>query len=197
MSAVRYEWVNELPTLAFEMPAGPFPVVVADPPWLFASNSEASPGKNARAHYECQPTDFIAGMPVGQVTGRNSTLFLWATSPMLPDALAVMAAWGFEYKSQIVWDKERVATGYHVRNQHELVLIGRRGRGPLMAHRATVPSIIRERSRQHSRKPEAFYDMIERGYPGTPKLELFARQDRGDLWTAWGNQTELFNGVAA
>jgi len=173
-------------------PPGPWPVVLADPPWRFASNSVAKPHRNPRRHYPTMATEEIAAMPVRSAAGKDSTLYLWATSPMLPDALAVMSAWGFTYKSQIVWDKQKRATGYHVRNEHELLLIGRRGRGPLMAHRTRTGSIIREKSREHSRKPEAVYAMLEDGYPFTVILELFARQMRGLQWAAWGNDVEHF-----
>lgn len=185
--------MTSLPTLAMEMPQGPFPVVVADPPWLFASNSETEPGRNPRRHYPCQPTEDIARMPIGEVAGRDASLFLWAISPMLVEALEVMRAWGFDYKSNIVWDKGVCGLGYWCRSEHEILLIGRRGAGPLMAHRTTTGSILTEKRREHSRKPEAFYSMIEAGYPTARILELFARQQRGPNWTAWGNQTDLFN----
>ena len=173
------------------LPQGPWTVIMADPAWSFSSNSKAKPGRNARGHYDCMTLDEIKAMPVAEVAARDSMLYLWATSPMTPHALEVMTAWGFTYKSQIVWDKMKRGTGFHVRNEHELILIGRRGKGPLMAHRTRTGSIIREKARQHSRKPEAAYTMLEEGYPDTPKLELFARCQRPN-WTAWGDQVERF-----
>lgn len=189
--------MTSLPTLAMEMPQGPFSVVVADPPWLFASNSDAEPGRNPRRHYPCQPTDDIARMPIGEVAGPDASLFLWAISPMLVEAIEVLQAWGFTYKSNIVWNKGVRGLGYWCRSEHEILLIGRRGSGPLPANRTTLGSIINEKRREHSRKPEAFYSMIDTGYPNARILELFARKERGANWSAWGNQTDLFNDVEA
>lgn len=187
--------MSALPRLAMEMGVmGPFPVVVADPPWLFQSNSDENPGKNARGHYECQPTEDIAAMPIGKLCGPDTSLFLWTTSPMLPDGLHVLQSWGCTYKSQMVWNKTGAfGTGYWNRNVHELVLVGRRGRGLLPANRTTLRSVFDAPVREHSRKPEIFSQIIEEGYPGIQKLDLFARQSRGPLWSPWGDQIALFD----
>ena len=186
--------MSSLPTLAMDMGVvGPFPVIVADPPWLFQSNSEENPGRNARSHYDCQPTEDIARMPIGELCGKDSTLYLWTTSPMLPEGLHVLESWGFTYKSQMVWIKPSISTGYHNRNQHELVLVGRRGKGPLMENRTSVPSVFYGPKREHSRKPDQFAEIIESGYPNFHRLDLFARQRRSRLWTAWGNEIAHFD----
>jgi len=175
---------------AIELPAGPFDVILADPPWRFASNSARRPGRNARAHYPCMTADEIAEMPVHLCVGDSCLLLLWATAPMLPDALAVMDLWGFRYKSQVVWIKDRIGTGYWVRNRHELLLIGTHRR-PHCPRPLFADSVIEAPRRQHSRKPGAIHEAAEAAYPDARKLELFARAERPG-WTVQGNETRKF-----
>ena len=118
----------------------------------------------------------------------TAVLFLWATAPMIEDALAVMQAWGFEYKSQIVWDKEIAGTGYWFRNQHELLLVGTRGKVPAPAEGTQWPSVIRALRRAHSEKPERALELIEDYFPTLPKIELYGRGESRPGWDAWGNE---------
>jgi N6-adenosine-specific RNA methylase IME4 len=106
---------------------------------------------------------------------------------MLLDALSVMQAWGFDYVSNFVWVKDRVGTGFWLRNQHEHLLIGKRGDIPAPQRSSAPPSIISAPHREHSRKPDEAYLLIERMYPELPKIELFARGCR-EGWSAWGNE---------
>lgn len=168
---------------------GPFNVILADPPWRFASNSKAKPGRNAMRHYQTMPTADICALPVP--AAKDAVLLIWATSPMLPQALQVMAAWGFRYKSQAVWVKSRIATGYWARNRHELLLIGTRGRIPCPKPTLFPDSVIEAPTREHSRKPDIVRERIEAAFPGLSKLEMFARSQR-EGWAAFGNETNKF-----
>jgi N6-adenosine-specific RNA methylase IME4 len=129
----------------------------------------------------------ICAMEVEQIAAPDAVLFLWTTAPMLPEAMQVMHAWGFTYKTHMVWGKDRPGLGYWVRNQHELLLIGACGNMRSPAEGARPPSIIVAPKREHSRKPDEAYELIERMYPDLPKIELFARNAR-DGWSQWGNQ---------
>ena len=104
-----------------------------------------------------------------------AALFLWVPSPQIRAGNKVVEAWGFEFKSSAVWDKEIAGNGYWFRQQHELLYIATRGDMPAAPTSARVPSVIRSRRREHSRKPDEVYGIIERMYPGLPKVELFAR----------------------
>lgn len=166
-----------------------FSIILADPPWLFAANSEAKPGKGARRHYPCMKTAEICDLPIKALAAKNALLLLWGTVPMLPDALRVMHAWGFQYKSQLAWPKGKIATGYWARNAHEYVLIGRRGKFPCEKPALFPTSIIPGKAGKHSEKPTWVHERIEARHPEATKLELFARRAR-DGWSSLGNQLE-------
>jgi N6-adenosine-specific RNA methylase IME4 len=128
---------------------------------------------------------------VTSIAATDCVLFLWATAPMLKDALRVMAAWGFAYKSHIVWHKLRPGAargpGYWVTGEHELLLIGTRGNVPAPAPGTQSPSVIAAPVGEHSEKPEAFARLIESYFPNLPKVELNARRARPG-WVTWGNE---------
>ena len=174
---------------------GPFDVILADPPWAFASNSEAKPGRNARRHYPCMKVAEIAAMPVTDWAAKSALLLMWTTSPFLPDAIDVIRAWGFKYKSHIVWDKGRIGTGYWARSSHEPLLIATRGKFPCPKPALFPTSVIAAARRAHSRKPDDVHQIVDARIPDARKLELFARQER-DGWEAWGNETDKFEAVA-
>src|SRR5262245_38179880 len=109
------------------------------------------------------------------------------TVPHLRESFQVLDAWGFEYKTNIVWVKDKIGLGYFVRNQHELLLVAARGDMPLPSPANRPPSVISAPRREHSRKPDEAYEIIERMYPTLPKIELFARQTRSG-WAAWENE---------
>jgi N6-adenosine-specific RNA methylase IME4 len=165
---------------------GGFGVVYADPPWRFEPYSrESGMDRAADNHYPTMTLDDLLVLPVP--AAADAVLFLWATVPMLPEALDVMAAWGFTYKSQFVWVKDRIGTGYWARNQHELLLIGTRGDIPAPAPGEQFASVIAAAVGEHSAKPAAFAEMIEEMFPHLPAVEMFARGPRLG-WTVWGNE---------
>lgn len=177
---------------------GPFDIILADPPWRFKSNSEKNPGRNAIGHYGCMELEDIAALPVGEIAAKDALLLLWVTVPFLPQGLDVARAWGFSYKSELVWVKDRPGTGFWARNRHEVVLICRRGKFPCRSKGENAPfpdSVISGQQREHSRKPDALHDMIDavpQWVDRTSRLEMFARETRPG-WTSWGNETTKFD----
>lgn len=170
------------------LPTKKYGVIYADPEWRFEVYSrDTGMDRAADNHYPTTATDAICQRPVGDIASDDCALFLWATAPMMPDALRVMTAWGFEYKSQCVWVKDRIGTGYWFRNQHELLLVGTRGKVPAPAMGTQWPSVIEAPVGKHSAKPDRFYELIEGYFPNLPKIELNARRAR-EGWDAWGNE---------
>ncbi len=159
----------------------PCPIVYADPPWQYGNTAGASAAED---EYPTMPLADICALQVPAT--RDAVLFLWATSPLLPEAMKVITAWGFTYKGSIIWDKD-MGTGNWVLNCHELLLIAVRGDIPCPAPANRPKSVVRAPRGKHSAKPEVFAEMIERMFPGLPKVEMFARSAR-DGWTVWGNQ---------
>lgn len=175
-----------LAAVQLSMPNRKFGVIYADPEWRFEVYSrDTGMDRAADNHYPTTGTDEICQRPVGDIAADDCVLFLWATAPMLPDAFRVMAAWGFEYKSQVIWRKDRIGTGYWFRNAHELLLVGTRGKIPAPAMGTQFASVIDAPVGAHSAKPDQFYELIEAYFPNLPKIELNARRARHG-WTAWG-----------
>lgn len=168
------------------MPDKQFGVIYADPPWKFKSYSkETGMDRAADNHYPTMDTEAIEALAVP--AANDCVLFLWATVPMLPQALAVMGEWGFEYKSNFVWVKDKSGTGFWNQNAHELLLIGTRGKIPAPAPGEQYPSVFEAPRGAHSAKPFAFREMIEDMFPTLPRIELFARE-RFTGWDVWGNE---------
>jgi N6-adenosine-specific RNA methylase IME4 len=168
------------------LPNKRYGVILADPEWKFEFWSEA--GKNnssADNHYPTTPLDEIKRRDVPSISADNCILFLWATVPMLPAGLSVMAAWGFESKSHCIWRKDGVGTGYWFRNAHEILLVGTRGKIPAPAPGSQWTSMIDASVRMHSEKPDWQYELIESYFPHLLKIELNARGRRPG-WDAWG-----------
>ena len=134
------------------------------------------------------PLHDICALPVHDLVTSDSVLFMWSIVPHLEQAFDVLNAWGFQYVSHLCWVKDRPAQGYWARNQHELLLIARRGDVP--APNPPPASVIAAARREHSRKPDEAYEIIEQMFPGLPKLELFARGGR-EGWAAWGNEVDI------
>jgi N6-adenosine-specific RNA methylase IME4 len=165
-----------------------YPIILADPPWKFdVYDAESGLARAAAAHYPTMAIEDICKLPIAELATRDAVLFLWSTAPHLQKAFQVLAAWGFEYRTNIVWVKDRSGLGYWVRNQHELLLIARRGDMPAPLPGDRPASVIDAARREHSQKPDEAYEIIERMYPELPKIELFARSARNG-WAAWGNQ---------
>lgn len=167
------------------LPTKRYGVILADPEWKFETWSANGMHRAADNHYATSETEKIAARPIADIAAKDCVLFLWATAPMLLDALHVMAAWGFAYKSHGIWDKEIAGTGYWFRNQHEVLLVGTRGDIPAPAMGTQPSSVFREARGEHSVKPTAFHELIERWFPSVPKIELNARAARPG-WDAWG-----------
>jgi N6-adenosine-specific RNA methylase IME4 len=178
-------------TLEEDLPAGIYDVILADPPWDY----EFSPTdqRQIENQYPPMPLDEILALEVP--AADNAVLFLWATAPKLEEALSVLHAWGFSYKTGAAWDKEKIGMGYWFRGQHELLLVGTKGHfsPPEEANRPS--SVFREERRGHSVKPECVYRALEVMFPDARRLELFARGVARPGWTVWGN--EVTNGETA
>jgi len=162
-----------------------YAVIYADPPWQYDNN--ASDTRKIENHYPTMSLEEICALPVHEITHKDAILFLWVPSPLVPEGIQVVNAWGFTYRTQFAWDKERAGMGYYVRNQHELLYIAPKGDMPPPPTRARLPSVIRSPRRGHSQKPDEAYEYIEAMYPQLPKIELFARNTRPG-WEAWGNE---------
>jgi N6-adenosine-specific RNA methylase IME4 len=185
----------DLPATPLPETAGGFKTVLADPPWRFTNRTgKAAPEHRRLDRYQTMTVGAIKAVSVAEVVADNAHLYLWAPNALLADGLAVMEAWGFRYVSNIVWAKRRKdggpdgrGVGFYFRNVTELLLFGVRGSMRTLGPARRQVNMIETRKREHSRKPEEQYDIIETCSPG-PRLELFARQPR-DGWTAWGDES--------
>jgi N6-adenosine-specific RNA methylase IME4 len=169
------------------LPDKRFGVILADPEWKFETWSENGMDRAADNHYPTSELEDIKARDVATIAAPDCVLFLWATAPMLPQALAVMAAWGFDYKSHLIWEKDRIGTGYWFRNMHELLLVGTRGNVPAPAMGTQWDSVQEYAVGKHSAKPASFYELIEQYFPTLSKIELNARKARPG-WDVWGNE---------
>lgn len=158
-------------------------LVLADPPWKY-DFSETDNRKIENQYGTLTIDEIKAKSPI---TTPDAVLFLWATQPKLREALDVMDAWGFEYKSGAVWDKESIGMGYWFRGQHELLLVGTRGKFSPPKEFLRVSSIFKEKATGHSTKPNQVYEWIEKAFPDCRKLEMFARKVRKG-WQAEGDE---------
>jgi len=120
-------------------------------------------------------------------SAKNAILFLWVTSPKLEDGLEVIKAWGFIYKTSMVWVKDKIGMGYYARGRHEFLLIATRGQIGVPDPENRPDSVIESPRKRHSKKPEIVYDLLEQMYPEHEYLELFARNKR-EKWMSWGNE---------
>jgi N6-adenosine-specific RNA methylase IME4 len=172
-----------------------FATVLADPPWQFANRTgKIAPEHRRLSRYGTLALQEIMTLPVRDIAMPTAHLYLWVPNALLPDGLATMKAWGFTYKSNLVWHKVRKdggsdgrGVGFYFRNVTEVILFGVRGRNArtLQPARSQV-NLIASRKREHSRKPDEQYEIIEACSAG-PRLELFARGKRPE-WVSWGDQ---------
>jgi len=171
------------------LPSQRYGVIVADPEWRFEPYSrETGMDRAADNHYPTNATDLIAQRDVPSIAADDCVLFLWATVPMLEDAMDVLRAWGFKYKSHAIWDKVHIGTGYWFRNRHELLLVGTKGDIPAPAMGEQFASVMTIARKEHSAKPEQFLELIEQYFPNLPKIELNRRGPPRPGWDAWGNE---------
>ncbi len=171
--------------------------IYADPPWRFMNRTgKMAPEHKRLSRYSTMTLDDIYEMPVATIAAEQSHLYLWVPNALLAEGLETMKRWGFTYKSNIVWFKQRKdggpdgrGVGFYFRNVTELVLFGIRGKSNrTLKPGRTQTNIIGTRKRGHSRKPDEMWDLVERCSPG-PRLEIFARYYRHD-WDQWGDQVE-------
>ncbi len=172
-----------------------YSTIYADPPWRFQNRTgKVAPEHKRLNRYETMTLEEIEKLPVSDIAADKSHLYLWVPNALLPDGLAVMKAWGFEYKSNLIWEKVRKdgqpdgrGVGFYFRNVTEILLFGIKGdRNRTLDPARSQVNLIRTMKREHSRKPDEMVKLIERCSPG-PFLELFARGAR-DGWDMWGNQ---------
>ena len=172
-----------------------FKTILADPPWQFKNRTgKVAPEHKRLNRYPTMTLEDIMKLPVGNVTESCCHLYLWVPNALLPDGLAVMHAWGFEYKTNLIWEKIRHdgfpdgrGVGFYFRNVTEILLFGIKGKGyRTLAPARSQVNLIRRMKQEHSRKPDVFYSLIEACSEG-PYLEMFARGIRKN-WLLWGNQ---------
>lgn len=174
-----------------------FETVLADPPWRFQNRTGKMAPEHVRlARYRTMDLDEIGALPVGDAVCEGAHLYLWVPNALLAEGLEVMEQWGFTYKTNLVWFKTRKdggpdgrGVGFYFRNVTELVLFGVRGSRRTLSPGRRQVNLFAERKREHSRKPEALYEIIEACSPG-PYLELFARHARPG-WHQWGDEMQV------
>jgi N6-adenosine-specific RNA methylase IME4 len=177
-----------------------FSTILADPPWQFQNRTgKVAPEHKRLARYSTMSLGEIKALPVRGIASDTSHCYLWVPNALLPEGLSVLQAWGFQYKSNIVWHKIRKdggpdgrGVGFYFRNVTELVLFGVKGKNArtLSPGRSQV-NFLKTQKREHSRKPDEFYSIVEACSPG-PFLELFARGSRPG-WSTWGNQADKYS----
>lgn len=172
--------VNSLP-----LPTGKYQVIYADPPWQYDNTGLKG---SAESHYPTMSMDELCQLNVSTLVGDAAILFIWVTSPFLQEGLQLCQAWGFEYKTTFVWIKDKSTygkLGFYNYGQHEFLFTATKG-SCLPRPGTLEPSVLFAPKREHSGKPEAVYELIEKMYPG-PYVELFARKTRPN-WATWGSQ---------
>jgi len=165
-----------------------YQIIYADPPWSYRNKKTGGSMKSgSMAKYPTMSLNEIKSLPIQKIADKNSVLFLWATTPLLPEAFEVMKAWGYQYKTAIYWRKiMSLGMGFWFRGQVEVLLMGIKGK--VKAFRLQKPNFIQARVGKHSQKPIEFRCLIE--LTGlNPKIELFARQ-KTEGWDIWGNEME-------
>jgi N6-adenosine-specific RNA methylase IME4 len=179
-----------LQTKAKELPNDVFQVIYCDPPWQY--NNSGLNG-SADSKYTTMPIEDLCKMNIKSITTENAVMFMWATNPLMEDALKLINAWGFEYKTNMVWVKENSnygKLGFYIYGQHELLLIA--VKGSMLPLGDKPNSIITGSNSVHSKKPDCVYEIIEKMYPDLKYVELFARNTVRENWTKWGNEVGKF-----
>jgi len=171
-----------------------FSTILADPPWRFTNRTgKVAPEHQRLSRYDTMSLEEICDLPVEQVAAKNAHMYLWVPNALLPEGLNVMNAWGFRYVSNLIWAKRRKdggpdgrGVGFYFRNVTEILLFGVRGSLRTLPPGRSQVNMIESRKREHSRKPDEQYELIEACSPG-PFLEMFARSSR-EGWESWGNE---------
>lgn len=184
--------------MSFDGVSGKFGTILIDPPWRFANRTgKMAPEHRRLRRYATMSFEEIGDLPVPDYAKDKSHLYLWSPNALLLEALTIMKKWGFTYKTNVVWYKVRKdggpdgrGVGFYFRNVTELLLFGVKGQLRTLAPGRSQVNILISRKEEHSKKPDAVYDLINRCSPG-PFLELFARQ-KIEGWTQWGNELETY-----
>lgn len=195
MAAINTNYHNETGLVKF-CKGEKFKTILADPPWQFQNRTgKVAPEHKRLNRYPTMHLDEIKALPVEKVADETCHLYLWVPNALLPEGLEVMKAWGFQYKGNIVWEKIRKdggpdgrGVGFYFRNVTEILLFGVRGKKDLrtLAPARSQVNLLRTQKREHSRKPDEIFPIIQACSPG-PYIELFARGQR-EGWVLWGNQ---------
>ena len=165
-----------------------YAVIYADPPWKYEHSYDSA--DDIENHYPTMTLEEICNLEVEEIAADDCVLFLWTTPPKLQESMEVIQAWGFNYRTCMCWDKQHIGLGRFVRSQFELLTISIKGSVPLPTEKNRVPALYSEKRTEHSKKPDYFYEVIEKMYPELPRIELFSRRQR-EGWHAWGNQVNL------
>jgi N6-adenosine-specific RNA methylase IME4 len=174
-----------------------YDLIVIDPPWPFATWSAKGQGKSPSAHYRVMTLAEIMALPVRGLLNNHAVVLLWTTGAMLAQAFAVMQAWGITYKTNLMWrkvtrnGKVRMGCGFWARTMHEPILLGTVGK----PRKITLLSCFDGIAREHSRKPDEFYQMITERTPGLRRADVFAREKR-EGWDCWGDEVGKFSSEA-
>jgi N6-adenosine-specific RNA methylase IME4 len=184
-----------------KLPDTKFGVILADPGWKYSSWSEEGKNRSPENHYSCEALEEIMKLPVQSIAADDAVLFLWTTVAFAGDSHEILKAWGFEYVTQLVWVKNKTSLGFWFRNKHEILLVARRawvdldgrkknGKPVCPAPGTQWTSVLEAPAREHSRKPDKVYELIEEFFPNLPKIELNCRGKPRPGWSAWGNEAE-------
>jgi N6-adenosine-specific RNA methylase IME4/ParB-like chromosome segregation protein Spo0J len=185
--AEQWEMQERLSKRNAPLPDRRYPILYADPPWKHDFGETHY--RAVQRHYPVMALEEICALKVADLTTPDAMLFLWVPAPLIVKGGIVAEAWGFALATSAVWVKDKIGPGHYFRQQHEILLLARRGNPITPAPGDKPSSVIHAPRREHSRKPDEVYAIIERMYPGLPKIELFARRAR-EGWAAWGNQAE-------
>lgn len=189
--ATKAEVVSRIQSEPQPLPAGPFRVIVADPPWQYDKRSEDPTHRGANP-YPSMSTDEICAMRIEELAHDDAILWLWTTNAFMRDAFRVLDSWGFRERTILTWVKDRMGTGDWLRGKTEHCVLAVRGRPVVTLSNQTT--VLTAPLREHSRKPDEFFALVESLCAGS-KLELFAREPR-DGWSSWGAESAKFEGAA-
>lgn len=189
LTRARRAAVQEQVATKTDWPTGKYRVIYADPPWRYG-NTMPEEFTEQGHHYQLLTAAELALLPVKDLALDNAVLFLWATSPILPEAIEVASAWGFTYKASFVWDKVKHVMGHYNSVRHEFLLVCVRGSCQPDNH-TLFDSVVTEERTEHSAKPATFRTIIDTIYPHGPRIELFARERPGGAWDVYGNDPAL------
>lgn len=167
-----------------DLPDGPFDVIYADPPWSY--DHDTNPRGGVAKHYDTMNLEAIKSLDVP--AADDAVLYMWGTVTHVPEAIDVIRAWGFEHKTQAVWDKVHFGSGWWFRGQHELLYVATRGDISPPAESDRRSSVFRKARGEHSAKPEAVRTHIEQAHPDARKLEMFSRDGKVG-WELWGDES--------